>query len=214
MEKRTITGELKPKEKGIVWYQAEKKRFGEDFLKNMGVAAALVLCAVALKSGAVPGAQKVTDAVLASVTDDTLLDDKLGKLSFVSKMFPEATLVFGEMSEGNLVFPVSGGAVIHTWSRQEPYMSWRSASEKVHSAGDGVVMGIYHGPDEERIVEVMSESGISCVYGNLESAAVQTGDSVAAGDVIGELMNDKDCVFEIRKDGVSVDPSAYLANAL
>lgn len=212
MEKKTFTGELTPKENHVIWYKPEKKRFGENLMKNMGVAAALVLCAVTLRSGAIPGATDAADAVLAAVTDDTLLDDKLGKLSFVSKMFPEATLVFGQSGNSGLSMPVNGGAVIHAWSRKEPYMSWRTDSEQVYSAGEGIVMGVYHGPEEERIVEVMGKDGLRCLYGNLKSASVQPGDTVSAGTKLGLLLKDRDCVFEIRKEGVSVDPAVYLAN--
>lgn len=214
MEKKTVTGELKPKENMSIWYETPKKRFGENFLKNMGVAAALVLCAVTLKTGAIPDAQKATDAVLASVTDDTLLDDKLGKLSFVSKIFPEATLVFGESSHEGMALPVNGGVVVHAWSEQEPYMAWRGATNQVCSAGDGVVMGVYHGLGEERIVEVRAEDGLCCIYGNLEQVTVQVGDAITAGDLIGEVGKDVDCVFEIRKNGISVDPAVYLDSVL
>ena len=215
MEDKTVAHELQLKEKReLVWYQPPKRSRWEELLKNMGVAAALVLCAVALKNGAVPGTENAMDAVLASVTDDTLLDDRLGKLSFVSKMFPEATLVFGESGQESLSMPVSGGVVVHAWSRQEPYMTWRSATREVQSAGEGVVMGIFHGEDEELLVQVMGHSGVECLYGNLEEVFVQTGETIAAGEPVGRLMGERDCVFEVRVDGISTDPEAYLGSAL
>lgn len=210
MEGKTTSGELKCKEKPVIdWRKPKKKAAGEELLKNLGVASALVLCAVALKSGAVPGASGTVDAVLAAATDESLLDDHLGKLSFVNSLFPEATLVFGE-SRDLLTLPVSGGAVVHAWSQQEPYMAWRTSTRQVFAAGGGTVTGVYHGENEERLVQVMGDGGISCVYGNLQEATVQMGDTVQPGDTLGTLLADRDCVLEVRLDGVSVDPAAYL----
>lgn len=213
MEKKTSTGEMKIKEKNDVeWYTAAPKQPGADLLKNLAVAASLVICAVTLKTGAVPGAEHITDAVVTAVTDDTLLDDQLGKLSFVSSLFPEATLVFGEQHAADLALPVSGGTVVHAWSEEEPYMSWRVESRDVLSSGSGVVMGVYHGMEEERIVQIMCEDGLVCVYGNLEEAYVQEGDQVEAGMCIGELVKGQDCVLEVSLNGESVDPLRYIGN--
>ena len=82
----------------VEWIEPEKKRIGESFYKNIAVASALVLCAVTLRTGAIPPLNDAADAVLTAATDQSLLDEQLGKLSFVSALFPEATLVFGESS--------------------------------------------------------------------------------------------------------------------
>ena len=215
MDEKTVADQFQLKEKrDLVWYQPPKRSRWEELLKNMSVAATLVLCAVALKNDAVPGTETAVDAVLASVADDTLLDDRLGKLTFVSKMLPEATLVFGEGGQESLAMPVSGGVVVHAWSQQEPYMTWRSSTRDVQSAGDGVVMGIFHGEDEELLVQVMGDNGVECVYGNLAEVYVQPGETIAAGDAVGVLLIDQDCVFEVRVDGVSTDPAVYLGSAL
>ena len=59
----------------------KKKRFRADqLLKNTGMAAALVLCAVTLRTGAFPTLDPAADVVLAAATDNSLLDDQLGKL--------------------------------------------------------------------------------------------------------------------------------------
>ena len=213
MDKETVTGEMKIKDKPeIDWRVPQKKHPGEELMKNLGVASALVLCAVALKSGALPEVSGATDAVLTSVTDNTLLDDQLGKLTFVSALFPEATLVFGESKAGSLAVPVSGGVVVHAWSEAEPYMTWRTSGSSVYSSSDGVVMGVYHGENEERLVQVMNDNGVACLYGNLQSAAVKTGDAVVSGELLGTLLPGSDCVFEVRVEGVSVDPAVYLSS--
>ena len=209
--------ELKPKPRptmeakpAVSWREQVRRKPGEEFLKNMAVASALVVCAAALRSGAVPSLTQPTDAVLAAVSGDTLLDEQLGKLSFVSALFPEATLVFGEQTEDALIMPVSGAALTHAWSEEEPYISWSSMSGQVVSSLDGEVSGVYHGNDEERIVQVTADNGLSCLYGNLASAAVAAGDAVRAGDVLGTLLPGAECVMEVRRNGYSVDPAALM----
>lgn len=218
----THSGEMRPKDPlpirpdipRVSWREQLRRKPGEELLKNMAVAASLVLCAVMLRGGAVPMLSGAADAVMTAVTDDSLLDEQLGKLSFVSTLFPEATLVFGESrGDESLALPVSAGTVVHAWSREEPYMTWRTASTAVTASMAGEVIGVYHGNGEERLVQVLGESGLSCLYGNLAEACVAVGDAVDAGDAIGTLMPGADLVLEVRRDGYSVDPSALLDGA-
>lgn len=194
----------------VEWIEREKRPQGSSLLKNLAAASALVLCAVTLRTGAVPQIQDAADVIMTAATDDSLLDDDLGKLSFVSALFPEAVLVFGQNSEPDLAMPVSSGVVVHAWSEAEPYMTWRTSSMQVKSAAEGEVIGVYHGNGDERLVQVMGNDGLSCLYGNLESVLVQTGDAVSRGDVLGVLLPGADCAFEVRREGMSIDPALYL----
>lgn len=194
----------------IVWQEPPKRRNGEHLMRNLATASALVLCAVALRQGALPGTSSAVDAVMTAVTDNTLLDDTLGRLSFVSSFFPEATLVFGEQTYPVLELPVSGGTVVHAWSESEPYTAWRSNDRAVRSSLSGEVIGVYHGDGEELLVQVMADDGLSCLYGNLAEVSVSMGDAVQSGDTLGKVMPDKDCVMELRREGISIDPMAML----
>ena len=149
--------------------------------------------------------------ILTAATDNSLLDDQLGKLSFVSALFPEAVLVFGENSLPVLARPIDIDQITHVWSEQEPYTAWKADGGVVTASADGEVTGIYHGNGDERIVQVMGADSLTCLYGNLESINVRTGDAISAGDVIGTLFPGEEFVFETRKNGVSVDPAAYLS---
>lgn len=191
------------------WYENESRPWGGRFLKNLSVSAALVLCAVVLRTGEIPQLNPSADVILTAATDHSLLDEQLGKLSFVSSVFPEAVLVFGT-ADSELSMPVSSGMVVHAWSESEPYMSWQSSEEIMSSCADGEVMGVYHGNDGERLVQVMGYDGLSCMYGNLAEVSVQTGDAVTTGDVLGMIMSGKELVLEVRKNGQSVNPGLLL----
>lgn len=197
--------------KSSQWHGPAKKTRGEAFMKNLAVASALVLCALTLRTGVIPSLDSATDAVLTAATDQSLLDDRLGKLSFVSALFPEAVLVFGEDSMAELSVPVSGGVVVHAWSEAEPYTSWQTTNVQVTASTDGEVIGVYHGYGDERLVQIMGSNGVSCLYGNMDRVNVSTGDAVSAGDVIGTLIPGENFVFEVRRDGVSIDPALWLA---
>lgn len=179
-------------------------------LKNLGLAAALVLCAVTLRTGAIPALDPAADVILTAATDDSLLDEQLGKLSFVSALFPEAVLVFGENTIPTLANPVEIEQVTHAWSEQEPYTAWAADGGVVTAAAAGEVTAVYHANGGERIVSVLGEDGYSCLYSNLEYIGVQIGDAVAVGDVIGQLQAGQDLVFEVRRNGISIDPAACL----
>lgn len=201
---------LTEQEAVIEWHEPTKRKPGEHLMRNLATASALVLCAVALRQGAIPGSGSAVDAVMTAVTDNTLLDDSLGRLSFVSSLFPEATLVFGEQHYPELAMPVSGGVVVHAWMDSEPYTSWRSNARTVTSSLAGEIIGVYHGADEELLVQVLSDDGFACLYGNLSEVCVTMGDAVQAGDALGTVLAGKDCVMELRRDGVSIDPSRML----
>lgn len=211
-EGNTVSGELKIREKQLSeaqWRDVVRNKPGEELLKNLATASALVVCAIVLRSGAVPPLTETTDAVLTAASGDTLLDDRLGKLTFVSAMFPEATLVFGESTGEPLMQPVSGETV-HAWCEAEPYVAYRTEGAQVLAAAEGEVIGVYHGQEEERLVQVLRADGLSCVYGNLSETALTIGDAVATGDVIGTLLPGADCVLEVRQDGISVDPAVMM----
>lgn len=206
--------ELQPKKRTvgmpgnrINWREEVKRKPGEELMKNLSVAAALVICVAALRSGALPTLTPATDAVLTAVSGDVLLDEQLGKLSFVSSMFPEATLVFGEQSQEPLTLPVDAESIVHAWSEQEPYISWRCMSDAVYAMMSGEIMGVYHGHGEETLVHVMGNDGTLVVYGNLANSTKAAGDRIEQGEIVGRLLPDRTCVVEVRRDGYSVDPA-------
>ena len=88
--------ELAASKPDIEWVKTPKKHWQERLLPNLAIASALMLCAVALKTGAIPPLTDAVQSVMSAATDDSLLNGDLGKLSFVSSIFPEASLVFGE----------------------------------------------------------------------------------------------------------------------
>ena len=194
----------------VYWEDQSKGRFGEHFTRNLLVASALALCAITLRTGAVPSLTDATDAILTAATDSSLLDEQLGKISFVSTLFPEAVLVFGEQRDIDISLP-SASMVTHAWSEAEPYISWSVDDCTVNAAIQGEVTGVYHGIGDEMIVQISSPQGITCLLGNLNAVQVKTGDAVNIGDHIGDLASGSELVLELRRNGMSIDPAMYIS---
>lgn len=198
------------KQATVEWHQTVRKVWPEELLKNISVASALLVCLVMLRSGAVPQAAGMTDAVLAAAANDALLDDRLGKLSFVSALFPDAVLVFGQDTVEQIAMPVQASATVHTWSESEPYVAWTSESTCVFAAISGEVSGIYHGMDEELLIQIAGEHQTSVITGNIASVNVDVGDFVEQGELIGWIGEGSYCSFEVQDNGQSIDPGLLL----
>ncbi len=188
--------------------------FGQRLLKadklvrNFAVAGAMLLTVVAVKNASVPQAQSVFGAISQSAGMEW--DESLGKLSFVGGVLPEGIQAVWSRKEDVAVFEPIAGQTLHAWSQDEPYVTFQSNLSDVRAVADGEVMSIAHGMDEERIIRVRHDDETESIYGNLETCYAQEGDRVYAGDVIATTLSGKPLVFELRKDGRSIDPEGLM----
>ncbi len=192
------------KKNDIKWVKPRKKDFAERLTRNVAVAAALLLCAVAVRNAALPESKGVFAAIQDSVTMN--LDESLGKLTFVSNLLPESALVFWNNNETVQVSAPVSGDIVHVYNEEEPYIALLGVSTDVRVAADGEVMNIAHGDGEERVVRIRHEDGLETLYGNLQECFVQEGDQVYEGDIIGETAAKQPVFFEVRRNGRSIDP--------
>ena len=200
--------ELTKNEEQIKWVQTPKKSIVENLTRNVAVAATLLLFVVAVRSAALPQTQDVFTAVKDSVNMN--LDETLGKLSFVSNFLPESALVFWNNNEAIQVTAPIHGDVVHTYSEEEPYIGLLGISRDIRAAADGEVMNVAHGDGEERVVRIRHDDGLETIYGNLTECYVAEGDQVFEGDIIGETASNQPVFFEVRRNGLSVNPVPLL----
>lgn len=94
------------------------------------------------------------------------------------------------------------------------------ADSQVVSMASGMVTAVYHDDRFGNSVEVTQDDGLVAVYSNLSDAGmVETGDVVAAGQVIGgvgttglfESLQPAHLHLEAIKDGVYQDPMAFFS---
>ena len=98
-------------------------------------------------------------------------------------------------------------------------ISCESGTE-VYCVAKGEVSAIFQDPMLGRTVEITHEGGVKSIYSNLanENIAVNVGDAVNGGQLIGvvgdtsltELADEPHLHFEMRANGVAVDPLEYI----
>jgi murein DD-endopeptidase MepM/ murein hydrolase activator NlpD len=89
----------------------------------------------------------------------------------------------------------------------------------VHAASSGVVKVGHDRTGYGLFIVVRGDDGLSTLYGHLSRVEVESGDTVAAGDVIGEVGSTGNSTgphlhFEVRVAGRPVDPLPMLARHL
>ncbi len=178
----------------------------DQLVRNFTVVGALLLTILALRSSASPDAVSVFSALQEGAGMEW--DESVGKLSFVNSLLPDALQAVWSEEIAIDVYAPAKGDVVHTWSRQEPYVSIQTSTDDVRAAADGEVMSIAHGIGEERIIRVRHQDDSEALYGNLISCFVEAGERVYAGQVIASVMSDRELTFEWREEGRSVDPTA------
>ena len=198
----------KEKKDSFTWLRSGKTHFAERLTRNVAIAAAVLLCAVAIRNGALPQAQDVFSAVQQSVNMN--LDETLGKLTFVSNLLPESALVFLNSNETIQVTAPVHGEIVHAWREAEPYVALLGVSSDVRAASGGQIMNVAHGDAEERIVRIRHDNGLETMYYNLEESYVAEGDKVFEGDIIGHTADKQPVYFELRRNGRSIDPTSLM----
>lgn len=189
-------------------YLPEKKAPGNRLSRNLAITGLLLLTITSVRNAKLPDGNTVMTAVEHLVDADW--DDDLGKISFVSNLFPETLSVFlNTPYEERLTAPCFGD-IVHPWKKDEPYLGYQTADLSVYSAASGQVMNLAHGLNEEKILRIRHDNGLETIYYNLDKVFVEEGDVVTVHTCIGEIIKNEKMLMETRKDGLSIDPTAYI----
>jgi len=208
-EKKLIPAPEKENTNRIIDCSGEKgasSLFQPDrLIKNIALSCGLMLVILALRTANLPESQSVFSALETGV--NTKWDESIGKLSFVTSLFPEEIQeVWADYGSVTVFQPVEG-EIVHTWTEQEPYIEMLAVGSEVRAAAGGEIMSIAHGMEEERIVRIRHADGTEALYGNLLECFCEIGDTVNAGDPFATLMDGKPLAFEYRRNGRSVELS-------
>ena len=184
-------------------------RWGRHLTRNLALAGMLLLTVTAVRSAHLPTGETVLTAVQSLI--DGPWDDRLGKISFVSTLFPEAVSVFFESpTEEALVSPCFG-RISHPWRSDEPYIGYAADDSRVFAVAPGQVMSVAHGNGEELVVRVRQEDGLETLYYGLVSLAVREGDIVTGQTCLGRALPSREILIEVRRSGLPIDPTPLLS---
>ena len=124
-----------------------------------------------------------------------------------------------------LAWPASGEVTSHYGWRANSETGGLSAHQgididapvgtKVASVLDGVVVSVRQSPTYGLVIEIEHGGGFSTVYGHLDTSLVESEQTVKRGESIATVGKSGNATgahlhFEIRKDGLEVDPMLYL----
>ncbi len=189
-------------------------RVFEKLSRNAALAALMLLSIVSIRNAQLPSGQTLLTA--AQTILDPEWDETLGKIDFVGHFFPETVSVFFEtdIEKYRLAAPCTSGRLVHVWSEKEPYLGYKSPDgSTVYAVGDGQVMSLSHGMEEENIVRVRQEDGLEILYYNIATLSIQEGDEIKQGQGIGSILAEKETVIEVRRNGMPVNPTAWIHEA-
>lgn len=204
-EPKRVVAQMNARKRDFSHWEPERKRrkrTSKRHPKAAVLAAAAFLCALT-GAALTPAGREAGKAVVSRMTSGFEYDETLGRLQFVSRVLPESAMVFLTSSDTSPVTaPVSASAE-HPWSEQEPWLEY-ACSGSVSACMGGEVMTIVRSRADAYTVRLLHENGYESVYSGLRSVKVEEGESVSAGQVIGE--SGGCAAFELRRDGLSIQP--------
>ena len=184
---------------------ANLKSQDKQRLRNAVLSSAAVLCLCAVSFTLWKQREAVTEA-MKHVTVDFEYDESLGRLQFVSNMLPESTMVFLENNDAEdmMVFSPASADIKHVWNENEPWIEYDQVFGSVHACSTGEVMTVLRNHDDRYTVRMRHDDGYESLYSGLSDVRVSQFDLLPAGTPIGTA--DESASFELRKNGLSIDP--------
>ena len=183
----------------------KKLDFGERLLRNTALSCALLLGILAVKNIDAPWSRAAVRGLESALTMRIDPDDSFGGVDFMKNIMPEASLVFFNIS-GSGPAKVVSGDVEHVFTSAQPWTTYTCGDDaEVRAAMAGTVSAVEELSGGDWCVMVDHGEGLETVYAFMEKPEVASGDSVARGARLGEVMGDT-LYYEMRKDGSSVEP--------
>lgn len=184
------------------------RRFWDHLARNLALAGMLILTVAAVRGAGWPTGHEILTA--AQYLSEPAWDETLGKISFVSSLFPESVSVFFESPiDASLTAPCFG-TVSHAYSESEPYVGYLSPDGRVYAAASGQVMSLAHGENEEWVLRLRHDDGLETLYYGLQSVQVREGDQVTEQTCLGAGLSSEDIYIEVRRSGRPIDPTALI----
>ncbi|MDD4797060.1 MAG: M23 family metallopeptidase [Eubacteriales bacterium] len=175
------------------------------------ICGAICLVIIGMKNIDLPIANDALQGLKIAVSAQSDMDKALGKLRFVTNLFPETTEVFNPTSD-KIMLPVSGS--IQSVETEAPYAISMVADTEapVSAVGAGRVFYAGNSATYGTLVRVVHNGGFETVYTGL-TPTVKAGDDVAAGQSLGILPAGTQLRFLVYQDGAAIPAQDYLETA-
>ena len=183
---------------------------GEKLIRNTAIAGAALLCVLALRNIDAPWSGAAVSGIRQAVTMRVDWDESIGRLSFVRALMPEAALVSLSLDGALMLTRPAEGEVSHGYTAEQPWLEFACGSgAPVLAAADGRVTAAAQGMSGDWIVLIEHEGGAETLYGYLAAAQVSAGQTVSAGETIGQAAAGAEArlYFELRENDRAADPT-------
>lgn len=186
-------------------------RLSDRLTRNFLSAALLVVCIYAIKTAQVPDGD-VLETAAKSITE-LPWEENLGRIQYVTHMFPETQSVFWSNINKADYRIQAGTQIMHAWTEDEPYISIRTDRGIICSLTDGTVRDITYCHDNTITVTVLHDSNFTSTYYCLAACSVSEGDVIYAGNQLGIALQGTEIPIELRQDGLPSVPNLLFENA-
>lgn len=178
--------------------------FGERLTRNVLAATFALACIVSAKDMLVAPDKTVLSVMQNAVESEW--DETLGRLVYAGNSLSGALHVFSPVNNAPQLHQPSTADVADVFSDASPYIVYQP-SETVCAAASCEVTSVTLSSSGTRYsVRTHCDNGLECLYFGLSSCFVSEGDVLPACAEIGSCHNNQ-LIFEVRKDGVSIDAS-------
>lgn len=189
-----------------------KERRGLDISGSMAVKVAvcmvaLLICA-AVKLSDAEIAQKASQLMQNALTYDVDVEENLGQLKFVQRLFPGVATVFN--GSNGMRYPVDGNITKAFEELGTGIEITSSEGTTVVAAMDGVVEKRGKNAEFGNYLRIKHSGSMDTYYFGLKRSTLNEGDSVARGQEIAELGEEGVLIFEVHVRGIAKNPMEYL----
>jgi len=188
--------------------KSPKVSVGEKLTRNVLIASLALACVVSARNISVSQDQNVLGILQSAVESEW--DANLGRLVYANSTLSEAISVFAGASSATLYQPCLS-QVADVFSADTPYIAYQ-ASDSVYTAAACEITSVtYHPETQSYSLRTHCENGLDCLYFGLSACFASEGDTLPARAPIGACER-QNLIFEVRKNGVSVDASEYFVS--
>lgn len=178
---------------------------GEKLTRNVLIATFVLACVVSARDMALSPDKNVLSVLQSAVESEW--DENLGRLVYASNTLTDAIAVFSPAATTPQLYQPCLSPVADVFSDDAPYIVYQP-SESVYTAAACEVISVScTGNENLYTIRTYCDNGLECLYFGLSSCFVAEGDILPARAQIGAC-TDHSLVFEVRKNGVSIDASS------
>lgn len=183
--------------------------YGQRAGRRLAICCAIALGCVGLRYVKLPFAQQTTDFLKNAFTYDLNIEESIGRLQFVEKLWPDVTAVFGDQQQFS--YPVTGAIIQKFGEDGKEYIQFQAQpNADVVCALDGQVEKRGINDKLGKYLKIRHTNNLATVYYGMDQSQLAEGTDVKQGQTLGTLSGDGLFCFQVLSGDTPKDPQKYL----